>query len=75
MLRPAMRPPSHLLLLLQNPEQLVKRRRSFAPKVTALLNCVVRDALRRTGGYLCRVQDGDLKFMLAFHSPLVALEW
>lgn len=56
-------------------DSLVKRRRSFAPKVAGLLGRVVRDALRRTGGYLCRVQEGDLKFMVAFGSPVSALEW
>lgn len=53
----------------------MKRRRSFAPKVMALLVRVVRDGLRRTGGYLCRIQEGDLKFMVAFSSPVTAVEW
>ncbi|WIA10689.1 hypothetical protein OEZ85_010869 [Tetradesmus obliquus] len=59
----------------ENPEQLVRRRRSFTPKVQALLHQAVRDGLRRCGGYLCRVQEGDLRFMVAFASPVAALEW
>eukprot|EP00775_Hariotina_reticulata_P001620 gene1620-1960_t len=27
------------------------------------------------GGYLCRMQEGDLKYMLAFASARGALEW
>jgi adenylate cyclase len=50
-------------------------RRSFTPKVQALLHQAVRDGLRRCGGYLCRVQEGDLRFMVAFASPVAALEW
>jgi hypothetical protein len=50
-------------------------RRSFTPKVQVLLHQAVRDGLRRCGGYLCRVQEGDLRFMVAFASPAAALEW
>lgn len=53
----------------------VPHRRTFTPLVQALLSRVPRDALRRLGGYLCRVQEGDMKFMVAFASPVTALEW
>jgi adenylate cyclase len=43
--------------------------------VQALLHQAVREGLRRCGGYLCRVQEGDLRFMVAFASPVAALEW
>eukprot|EP00878_Enallax_costatus_P046993 GHUV01057339.1.p1 GENE.GHUV01057339.1~~GHUV01057339.1.p1 ORF type:complete len:472 (+),score=123.21 GHUV01057339.1:459-1874(+) len=60
---------------IEQPEQLLKRRKSLAPRLIHLLNKVVRDALRRCGGYLCRLQEGDLRFMLAFSNPATALEW
>jgi hypothetical protein len=68
-------PVTMVFMAVEGPEQLVKRRRSFTPVVQGLLNRVVRDALRRLGGYLCRVQEGDMKFMVAFASPVTALEW
>jgi hypothetical protein len=64
-----------VFMAVEGPEQLVRRRRSFTPIVQGLLCRVVRDALRRLGGYLCRVQEGDMKFMVAFADPLTALEW
>ncbi|KXZ47811.1 hypothetical protein GPECTOR_32g423 [Gonium pectorale] len=30
---------------------------------------------RGGGGYLCRMQDGDLKYMVAFATPQAAVEW
>lgn len=68
-------PVTMVFMAVEGPDQLVKRRRPFTPVVQALLNRVVRDALRRLGGYLCRVQEGDMKFMVAFASPVTALEW
>lgn len=68
-------PVTMVFMAVEGPEQLVKRRRPFTPVVQGLLNRVVRDALRRLGGYLCRVQEGDMKFMVAFASPVTALEW
>jgi hypothetical protein len=64
-----------VFMAVEGPEQLVRRRRTFTPRVQVLLSRVVRDALRRLGGYLCRVQEGDMKFMVAFASPVTALEW
>lgn len=68
-------PVTMVFMAVEGPEQLVRRRRPFTPVVQALLSRVVRDALRRLGGYLCRVQEGDLKMMVAFASPVTALEW
>ena len=68
-------PVTMVFMAIESPDQLVRRRRSFTPAVQALLSRVVRDSLRRVGGYLCRVQEGDLKFMVAFANPVVALEW
>lgn len=68
-------PVTMVFMAVEGPEQLVRRRRPFTPVVQALLSRVVRDALRRLGGYLCRVQEGDLKMMVAFASPVMALEW
>lgn len=68
-------PVTMVFMAVEGPEQLVRRRRTFTPRVQVLLSRVVRDALRRLGGYLCRVQEGDMKFMVAFASPVTALEW
>jgi hypothetical protein len=68
-------PVTMVFMAVEGPELLVRRRRTFTPRVQALLSRVVRDALRRLGGYLCRVQEGDMKFMVAFASPVTALEW
>jgi hypothetical protein len=68
-------PVTMVFMAVEGPEQLVRRRRTFTPLVQSLLSRVVRDALRRLGGYLCRVQDGDMKFMVAFASPVTAMEW
>lgn len=68
-------PVTMVFMAVEGPEQLVRRRRPFTPLVQSLLNRVVRDALRRLGGYLCRVQEGDMKFMVAFGDPVTALEW
>lgn len=68
-------PVTMVFMAVEGPEQLVRRRRTFTPVVQSLLSRVVRDALRRLGGYLCRVQEGDMKFMVAFASPVTALEW
>jgi hypothetical protein len=64
-----------VFMAVEGPEQLVRRRRTFTPLVQSLLSRVVRDSLRRLGGYLCRVQEGDMKFMVVFGSPVTALEW
>ena len=75
LLLPVLPPITIVFTNVDAPEVLLRRRRTFAPRVQQLLGCVVRDALRRCGGYLCRVQDGDLRFMCAFASPIAALEW
>jgi len=68
-------PVTMVFMAVEGPDQLVRRRRTFTPVVQSLLSRVVRDALRRLGGYLCRVQEGDMKFMVVFASPVTALEW
>lgn len=68
-------PVTMVFMAVEGSDQLVRRRRPFTAVVQTLLNRVVRDSLRRLGGYLCRVQEGDMKFMVAFASPVTALEW
>lgn len=68
-------PVTMVFMAVEGSDQLVRRRRPFTAVVQTLLSRVVRDSLRRLGGYLCRVQEGDMKFMVAFASPVTALEW
>ncbi len=52
------------------------RRRHLAKEVHAHLSPLLLEAARHVGGgYLCRMQPGDLKYMAAFATPLAALEW
>ncbi|GIL61956.1 hypothetical protein Vafri_16318 [Volvox africanus] len=45
-------------------------------RVNDVAAACIRACLRVvSGGYLCRLQDGDLKYMVAFASPEAALEW
>ena len=52
------------------------RSRADAKVVHETLSSVISDTIKDfPGGYLCRKQDGDLKYMLAFDSPCAALAW
>jgi hypothetical protein len=52
------------------------RRAAEAAAVAPLLRRVMAAALDAVpGGYLCREQEGELKYMLAFPSAAAALEW
>ncbi|GAX74580.1 hypothetical protein CEUSTIGMA_g2029.t1 [Chlamydomonas eustigma] len=50
--------------------------RHVANIVNNLITHIVQKALTEVnGGYLCRIQGGDLKYMLAFSNPKAALIW
>ncbi|GLI65643.1 hypothetical protein VaNZ11_009242 [Volvox africanus] len=52
------------------------RYRRDVRRVNDVAAACIRACLRVvSGGYLCRLQDGDLKYMVAFATPQAALEW
>lgn len=50
--------------------------RNNARLVHIICSACIRETLRHVkGGYLCREQDGDLKYMVVFHDSEAALKW
>lgn len=50
--------------------------RAGAPAAAQTVHCLLRDCVLQTlraflGGYLCRDQEGELRFLLAFNTPQV----
>lgn len=55
-----------------NGKAYVARYRRDARRVHDIIAACINAALRLVqGGYLCRMQDGDLKYMVAFAAPQV----
>jgi len=53
-----------------------KSHRKEARDIHRIIESVIRSTLRQIpGGYLCRLQDGDLKYMVAFPTAQSALSW
>eukprot|EP00775_Hariotina_reticulata_P008470 gene8470-8653_t len=57
-------------------KQLMLRDKTEGLLVNGTVLAVIAEALKAVpGGYLCRVQDGEMKYMVAFHDAQDALEW
>ncbi|GAX74578.1 hypothetical protein CEUSTIGMA_g2027.t1 [Chlamydomonas eustigma] len=57
-------------------KEYAKKHREEAHAIHLLIAGIIRCTLREVpGSYLCRMQDGDLKYMVVFSSPLAAIAW
>uniref|UniRef100_A0A383VRV6 Guanylate cyclase domain-containing protein n=1 Tax=Tetradesmus obliquus TaxID=3088 RepID=A0A383VRV6_TETOB len=75
-LAPPMPPVTMVFLVVEGAKVFGKGRRPLVKEVHAQLAALLVEALKHTqGGYLCRMQEGDLKYMVAFSSARSALEW
>lgn len=69
-------PVSMVFVMVEGAKAYARRKRSEAARVHALLHGALTDTLAHfADGYLCREQDGDFKYMVAFMSAASALEW
>ncbi|GAX74576.1 hypothetical protein CEUSTIGMA_g2025.t1 [Chlamydomonas eustigma] len=53
-----------------------KKHREEAHVIHTIIAGIIHDTMRQVpGSYLCRMQDGDLKYMVVFSTPAAAIAW
>lgn len=72
---PVQLPPMTMVFaMVDGGKQFAVLHRKDARQVHKVIAACIQNTLRRTEqGYLCRMQDGEMKYMVAFHNPSVGL--